>query len=68
MKILVLALKEIFGLFVDDGALALGTLGIAGLVAAGAQMAIWPQEWTGPALFAALAALLSLSAWRAARR
>ncbi len=61
------ALREIFGLFVDDGTYALAIL--AWLVIAWLALpsfAVGP-EWQGAILFAGLAVILLASAWRRSR-
>ena len=67
MRVLLTALQEIYGLFVEDGSYALGIviwLAIVGFV--------FPRipggaSWRGPALFAGLAALLLENVTRSAR-
>ena len=58
-------LREILGLFVDDGSFALAILLCLALA-----LTLLPhaQSWTGPALFAALALILIESTLRYARR
>jgi hypothetical protein len=61
-------LREVFGLFVDDGSLALATIAwllIAWLVLP--RLGVAPG-WSGAVLFAGLAAILIESATRRARR
>jgi len=66
MRSLAAALKEIAGLFVDDGSLVLMVLGWLGLSAALAHFA--PACWDGVVLFLGLAVLLVENARRASRR
>jgi hypothetical protein len=68
MKALVTALKEIYGLFVEDGSLA-----VAILVWAMIAVLLFPRipgsgEWRGPLFFIGLALLLVENVRRAAHR
>jgi hypothetical protein len=68
MKLVLSAARGVLGLFVDDGALAIGVLG---LVAAGAALAafkILEPDSLGFALLAGLAALLVENVLRSGRR
>lgn len=58
--------REVFGLFVDDGYLAIATL--AWLVAAWLAVRAGHGDWQGWCLFAGLAAILVASVLRATRR
>lgn len=60
--------REIFGLFVDDGSFAIAILVWLGLAVAGVPRVAAGARWAGPALFAGLAAILIESVLRFARR
>lgn len=66
MRALSAILKEIAGLFVEDGSLALVVLVWLALVALLARLA--PAGWDGAVLFLGLAALLAENTRRRARR
>lgn len=62
------ALREILGLFVDDGPYALAIVIWVGVTwVALPRFAIGP-EWHGVILFAGLASILLASAWRRSRQ
>jgi membrane protein implicated in regulation of membrane protease activity len=67
MKVILSTLTEIFGLFVEDGSLAIGIivwLGVAAFV-----FPLLPAGgWQAPALFGGLVVLLVENVWRSARR
>lgn len=68
MDWIVASLREVIGLFVDDGSLAVTALiwlGFCGLVLPSLGVA---GAWLGVALFAGLAIILAENALRAARR
>ncbi len=68
MNWLKVTVKEIIGLFIDDGSFALAIViwvGLVGLVSAQVSTA---RPWCGVALFAGLAAILAESALRRARK
>lgn len=65
MRALVATVKEIAGLFVDDGSLALAVLVWLALCALLARLA--PARWDGVILFLGLAVLLLENARRRAR-
>ncbi|HZB90720.1 MAG TPA: hypothetical protein VE397_04710 [Stellaceae bacterium] len=67
MRALSAILKEIAGLFVDDGSLALAVLVWVALVALLARLAP-AAGWEGAVLFLGLAALLAENTRRSARR
>jgi hypothetical protein len=66
MRAVAAAVKEIAGLFVDDGSLALAAIAWLALVAILVRVA--PAAWDGVALFLGLAALLIENTRRSARR
>jgi hypothetical protein len=66
MRALASLFKEIAGLFVDDGSLALAVLVWLALVALLDRLA--PAGWDGAVLFLGLAALFGENTRRAARR
>jgi hypothetical protein len=59
--------KELIGLFVDDGSLALAILAWVGIVAALLALPVVPTVAAGPLLFAGLAAILAENVLRRAR-
>ena len=68
MAFLVSVLKELFGLFVDDGSLALAVLGWAAVCAVVAATGLAPAALLGPLLFLGLAALMIENVLRRARK
>ena len=66
MKLLTTILTELFGLFVDDGSLAVGILAIVGLLAFAISFGL-PAVVAGPLLFAACALLLAENVARTLR-
>jgi hypothetical protein len=60
-------LKELLGLFVDDGSLAIAILAWVAIVAALMGVAGLPGALGGGLLFVGLAAILIENVWRAAR-
>jgi hypothetical protein len=67
MRWIVSGLRELIGLFVDDGSLALGALiwvAVCGVVLPRLGIS---GEWRGAALFVGLAAILAENALRAAQ-
>ena len=68
MKALITAAEEVFGLFVEDGSLAIGIL-----VWVAAAAFVFPHlpggnTWRAPVLFAGLLILLVENVWRSARK
>jgi len=61
------ALREFWGLFVDDGSLALFVVVLIALVTAAVKEAGLPPLWGGAALVVGCVALLVESLYRAAR-
>jgi hypothetical protein len=59
-------LKELLGLFVDDGSLAIGILIWVGLIAALMKTPLLSAEISGVLLFVGLGALLLENVWRTA--
>lgn len=60
-------LREVYGLFVDDGSLAAALL--VWIVIAVAGLALFPAgHWGGPVFFAGLAVVLAENVLRASRR
>lgn len=59
--------REIYGLFVDDGSFALALL-VWMIVACAGSRLLHASHWGGLVLFGGLAALLAESALRASRR
>ena len=68
MKVILTALEELYGLFVDDGAYALAILGWVAIAALILPRLAIERAWLGPVLFAGLAALLLIEIGRTARR
>ena len=66
MKLLATIITELFGLFVDDGSLALGILAIVGILALGMSLGL-PAAAAGPLLFIACALLLAENVARTMR-
>lgn len=66
MRTLIAVLKEIAGLFFEEGSLALAALAWLALSAALARFA--PASWDGVFFFLGLAALLAENTRRSARR
>jgi hypothetical protein len=67
MKAIQIALRELWGLFVEDASLTIGTLicvAIAAFVVP--RLGIAPQ-WRGPVLFAAVVLMLLENVYRGAR-
>jgi len=60
-------LKELWGLFVDDGSLALALVGWVAICAFGLPRLPIPVLWHGPLLFAGCVVVLVLTVLRAAR-
>jgi len=60
--------REIYGLFVDDGSFAIAILVWLGLAVSMVPRVGTGAWWAGPALFAGLAAILVESVLRFARR
>ena len=58
--------KELFGLFVDDGSLAIGILALAALLAAAMALGL-PPVTLGPLLFVGCAGLLVENVMRTLR-
>ena len=68
MKALTTALQEVYGLFVEDGSLALGILIWIGLAAYVFPRLTGGAAWRAPMLFVGLLALLLENVWRASRK
>lgn len=68
MKVLSTVLKELFGLFVDDGSLALAILALIGALAALQYFSALSPAVGGGVLFLGLAILLVENVMRSARR
>jgi hypothetical protein len=67
MGLLAVFLKELWGLFVDDGSLALALLAWVALCALGLPRLPVPAVWDGPLLFAGCVVILVLAVLRTAR-
>ena len=68
MKVLSTVLKELLGLFVDDGSLALAILALVGALAALQYSRALSPAVGGGMLFLGLAILLVENVWRSVRR
>lgn len=68
MRALVSMLREVFGLFVDDGTLALAALIWIAVCALILPRTLPSSGWGGAILFLGLAALLAENVLRSARR
>jgi TRAP-type C4-dicarboxylate transport system permease small subunit len=71
MKALTALARELAGLFVDDGSLALAIiawLAVTALLAGTAASSGGTTLYAGPVLFAGLALILVENAWRRARK
>ena len=68
MKAVVTAVTEVFGLFVEDGSLAIGILVWVGLAAFVFPLIPGSSGWHAPVLFTGLVILLVENVWRSARR
>ena len=60
-------LKELFGLFVDDGNLAIALVIWVGLCGLGLPRMLLPNGWNAPILFAGCAIILVFNVMRRAR-
>lgn len=58
MNLVISIAKELFGLFVDDGSLAIGILVLVAVLAGAVSVGL-PPVLTGPVLFLGCAALLA---------
>ena len=68
MKALTIALEEIFGLFVEDGSLAIGILVWIGIAAAIFSRLPVGTAWRAPILFVGLLLILTENVLRSARK
>jgi len=68
MSVVSIVLKQLFGLFVDDGSLAIAILAWIGLIAALLKFAVLAPAVCGGLLFVGLAALLIENLWRTAKK
>ena len=68
MKVLRTALREVFGLFVDDGAFALAIVAWCAVAWLALPRLDLAPGWDGVVLFLGLSAILVESAWRRSRR
>lgn len=69
MKIAINAIKELWGLFVDDGRLAMALVVWCGFALAGGFSAIGvPSQWRGPILTLGCLAILIANVLDSARR
>lgn len=63
-----IALKELWGLFVEDATLTIGTLACIGLAAFVLPRVGVPAHWRAPALFIAVTLMLLENVYRGARK
>jgi hypothetical protein len=68
MNILRSALQELIGMFIDDGALALFSIVLVGVIAAAVELAGLPGFAGGILLLVGCIVILAESTYRAARR
>jgi len=68
MKLLLGVFEEIYGLFVDDGALAVLSLLLVAAVAIAVKLVGLPAQWGGFGLAAGCLVILALSVHRGAKR
>ncbi len=68
MKLIGIIAKDLFGLFVDDGSLAIAVLVCVGLVAALLKSGVASSALCGLLFIVGLAALLIENVWRTARK
>ena len=68
MKLILTALQEVYGLFVDDGWYAVAILVWVAASALLLPRLPVPREWLAPAVFLGLCALLIVEVGRVARR
>ena len=68
MNLIRIILKDLFGLFVDDGSLAIAVLVCVALIAALLKSGVVSPVLCGLLFFAGLAALLIENVWRTARK
>ena len=68
MKLLLGAFEEIYGLFVDDGALAVLSLLLIAAVAIAVKLIGLPAQWGGFVLAAGCLVILSFSVHRGTKR
>jgi hypothetical protein len=68
MTRLISMLREVFGLFVDDGSLAIAVLAWIGIVAFALPAFGLPATWRAVALFAGCALILAENVGRSARQ
>ncbi len=65
---LIRAAREVWGLFVEDGSFTIGIMICVALAIGLLPRVALPSPWRGPALFAALAAMLLENVARTARK
>ena len=68
MTRLISILREIFGLFIDDGSLAIAILVWIGIVAFALPVLGLPEAWRAVTLFVGCALILAENVTRSARR
>ncbi len=68
MNAIASALRELWGLFVEDGSFTIGILVCIALAIYVIPRVITSADWRGPLLFAALAIVLVENVYRSARR
>lgn len=68
MKAIGTALRELWGLFVEDGSFTVGILACLALAIAVLPRVVASAYWRGPLLFATLALMLFENVRRSARR
>ena len=68
MSVIRTALEELWGLFVEDATLTIGTLACIALAAFVVPRVGIPSPWRAPTLFIAVALMLLENVYRGARR
>lgn len=68
MSAILVALSELWGLFVEDATLTIGTLVCIALAAFALPKLGAPAQWRGPIFFVAVALMLLENVYRSARR
>jgi hypothetical protein len=68
VKVVITAITEVFGLFVEDGSLAIGILVWLAVAAFVFPLIAGSDTWRAPVLFVGLVALLVENVLRSARR
>ena len=68
MRVMTNILREAYGLVIDDGTLAVATVGWIAVVWASVELLVVPPAWGGAILFAGVAIILVENVARRSRR